>query len=85
MAAWAAWAVVIFGGGRAGKVRLELLWQQLQIGFWLRVAREGEFAPVAGGDAHINHLHGGDFANTLRGVRPGARCLRRWPSVTCRQ
>ena len=47
---------VIFGGG-VGQRQSQLLEQHAVLGLGLGVAREQQFAPVGGGDAHVYHLH----------------------------
>jgi hypothetical protein len=44
-----------------GQGQFEFLEQQLQFGLGLRVAREGEFAPIGGGHIDVDHLHGGEL------------------------
>jgi hypothetical protein len=45
----------------SGKLEAHAFEEELQLGLRLGVASEQKFAPVGGGDAHIDHLHGGKF------------------------
>ena len=44
-----------------GQSEMELIEQQLQVLFRLRVAAHHDLAAVAGGQVDVDHLHGGEF------------------------
>ena len=58
-----------------GQGELEFLDQQLQFRFGLRVAREGEFAPIGGGHVDVDHLHGGELIEHGSRREPWGECL----------
>jgi len=75
-------AVLIRGGGCSlfGQGEVELVEQQLQVFFGVRVAREDDFASVGGGqmpqgpepaEGHVEHLHGGELLQRGSRGQPG--------------
>ena len=66
------------GGGDPGRwlgrqLELELVDQQLQLGFRLGVAGEAEFASIGGRQVDVDHLDGGELLERAAAVSPGAK------------
>jgi hypothetical protein len=70
-----------FGGGWSGSSSLARLKEQRQFGLRLGGAGQLEFAAVSSARVNLDHLNGGEFVDTLRGLRPGASAFRRRPRV----
>ena len=54
----------------ARQAQPQLVQQHAVFGLGLRVARQGQFAPVGGGQVHVHHLHGLELGDHL--ARRGA-------------
>jgi len=69
----------------SGKFEAQAFEEELQLRLRLGVASEQKFAPVGGGDAHIDHLHGGKFLQRAATGEARSETLQLSPSVTYRQ